>query len=210
MDISRDLRRRHRLRHRGLLRDRRTAHPGRPRRAWRCLFLLCGPGLSAAQGRDTRQVPLVVAYSECLAPNRSHGPPDLPGGSDPDASCAPPAQASSQLTVGTPDSNGRGTNFSAPSASGHAGQSGAADDADVLRPRPQRRPSKERPVGLRRRCEGHPSVRITDKDSAAAPNATVQDLPVVVHLSLQHDDPSATVGLTCTATPRATPSRAAA
>jgi hypothetical protein len=43
---------------------------------------------------------LVPAYNPCAAPNRSHGAPL----SSP--SCAPPDQASSFLTVGTPDANG--------------------------------------------------------------------------------------------------------
>jgi hypothetical protein len=48
----------------------------------------------------TVRVPLVPTYHECTAPNRTHGPPlAFP-------SCDPPAQASSFLTVGTPDANG--------------------------------------------------------------------------------------------------------
>ena len=67
-----------------------------------CL-LLAAP----AQGTHPRpkaatpfKVPLVPAYSACAAPNRTHGPPLA------FASCSPPAQASSYLTVGTPDANG--------------------------------------------------------------------------------------------------------
>jgi dipeptidyl aminopeptidase/acylaminoacyl peptidase len=43
---------------------------------------------------------LVPAYRSCSAPNRAHGSPLAFG------SCAPPAQASSHLTLGTPDANG--------------------------------------------------------------------------------------------------------
>lgn len=50
------------------------------------------------------QVSLVPAYSQCTAPNRTHGPPLAFG------SCNPPAQASPNLTVGTPDANGAGAN----------------------------------------------------------------------------------------------------
>jgi hypothetical protein len=46
-------------------------------------------------------VSLVPAYTPCTAPNRVHGPPLEHG------SCAPPAQRSSELTIGTPDANGR-------------------------------------------------------------------------------------------------------
>jgi hypothetical protein len=44
---------------------------------------------------------LVVAYKPCTAPNRVHGPPLAFD------SCSPPDQASSYLTVGTPDANGQ-------------------------------------------------------------------------------------------------------
>jgi hypothetical protein len=47
-------------------------------------------------------VPLVPAYNQCTNPNRQHGAPLSFG------SCNPPQQASSELTLGTPDSNGQG------------------------------------------------------------------------------------------------------
>jgi hypothetical protein len=50
-------------------------------------------------------VPLVVAYGECTSPNRQHGPPLA------HASCNPPQQSSSQLTVGTFDANGEDPNL---------------------------------------------------------------------------------------------------
>jgi hypothetical protein len=43
---------------------------------------------------------LVPAFKECASPNRTHGSPLA------FASCNPPVQASSYLTVGTPDANG--------------------------------------------------------------------------------------------------------
>jgi hypothetical protein len=46
------------------------------------------------------RVPLVPAYDQCAATNRTHGPPlAFP-------SCNPPVPGSSFLTVGTPDANG--------------------------------------------------------------------------------------------------------
>ena len=46
---------------------------------------------------------LVIAYEQCLAANRQHGPAlAFP-------SCSPPAQQSEWLTIGTGDSNGRAT-----------------------------------------------------------------------------------------------------
>ena len=54
-------------------------------------------------GATPLNVSLVPAYNQCTSPNRFHGPPDLPGGTNPDGSCNPPVQRSSLLTVGTPD-----------------------------------------------------------------------------------------------------------
>jgi hypothetical protein len=45
------------------------------------------------------QVSLVPAYNACTAPNRQHGPPLAFG------SCNPPARASDEATLGTPDAN---------------------------------------------------------------------------------------------------------
>src|SRR5688572_26570847 len=52
------------------------------------------------KGATPLRVSLVPAYNSCTAPNRTHGPPLA------FASCTPPVQASSFLTVGTPDANG--------------------------------------------------------------------------------------------------------
>jgi hypothetical protein len=56
------------------------------------------------RGATPIRVPLVVAYNRCTTGNRSHGAPfSVP-------SCAPPAQSSSFLTVGTQDANGAAAN----------------------------------------------------------------------------------------------------
>jgi Tol biopolymer transport system component len=49
-------------------------------------------------------VSLVPSYVQCLAPNRTHGPPLGFG------SCSPPSQESPHITVGTPDANGVAAN----------------------------------------------------------------------------------------------------
>jgi hypothetical protein len=61
---------------------------------------LAGATHPRPKGATPFQVPLVPAYNPCTAPNRTHGPPLA------SPSCNPPAQASSFLTVGTPDANG--------------------------------------------------------------------------------------------------------
>jgi hypothetical protein len=58
-----------------------------------------GTGYPRPRGASPVSVPLVPAFDPCDAPNRTHGAPLAFG------SCAPPVQASSFLTVGTPDAN---------------------------------------------------------------------------------------------------------
>jgi hypothetical protein len=59
-------------------------------------------GYPRPRGARPLRASLSVAYKACTAPNRTHGAPLAYG------SCNPPQQASSQLTVGTPDANGQG------------------------------------------------------------------------------------------------------
>jgi agmatine/peptidylarginine deiminase len=62
-------------------------------------------GYVRPRGASPFRVPVVPAYGECTAPNRTHGPAlEFP-------SCNPPAQLSDFLTVGTPDANSRTANM---------------------------------------------------------------------------------------------------
>jgi Putative esterase len=65
---------------------------------------LQGCDYARPKGATPLRVPLVVAYKPCSSPNRTHGAPLAFG------SCSPPGQASDQLTVGTPDANGKASN----------------------------------------------------------------------------------------------------
>ena len=56
------------------------------------------------KGASPMYLSLVPNYAACDAPNRTHGPPLA------FASCNPPAQASAQATVGTPDAFGGAAN----------------------------------------------------------------------------------------------------
>jgi hypothetical protein len=61
---------------------------------------IAGASHPRPQGATPLRVPLVPAFGQCGAANRTHGPPlAFP-------SCNPPVPASSFLTVGTPDANG--------------------------------------------------------------------------------------------------------
>jgi glucose/arabinose dehydrogenase len=62
------------------------------------------PNYARPRGATPIFAPLVPAYAPCTSANRTHGAPLAVG------SCAPPAQQSSYLTVGTPDSNGASAN----------------------------------------------------------------------------------------------------
>jgi hypothetical protein len=64
------------------------------------------PGYPRPKGASPLRTSLVPAFSPCTSPNRTHGgPPQLA-----QPSCNPPVQASSFLTIGSPDSNGVGAN----------------------------------------------------------------------------------------------------
>jgi hypothetical protein len=60
-------------------------------------------GYVRPRGATPVQVALVPAFNACRSANSNHGAPLAY------ASCAPPAQASGNLTIGTPDTNGAGS-----------------------------------------------------------------------------------------------------
>jgi hypothetical protein len=62
-------------------------------------------GFPRPRGATPMRVSLVPAFNQCTSGNRTHGAPLA------FASCAPPQQTSSVLTVGTPDANGSPANF---------------------------------------------------------------------------------------------------
>ncbi len=61
-------------------------------------------GYPRPKGAGTLHAPLVPAYNTCTSPNRVHAAPLSYN------SCNPPSRTSTQLTVGTPDANGRAAN----------------------------------------------------------------------------------------------------
>jgi hypothetical protein len=145
------------------------------------------------------KVSLVIAYEQCTAPNRVHGPPALGGGTT-DASCSPPVPASDHLTVGTPDSNGQPPKFIGEAGfRAIVGDPGtAADEADAG--------LRVSLIDVRRSDLGDyagelavsASVRITDKYNGTFPSdsGTVSDIPFpfVAPCTPTTD---ATVGSTC-------------
>jgi hypothetical protein len=140
---------------------------------------------------------LVPAFARCTAPNRTHGAPISFG------SCAPPAQTSSQLTVGTPDANGNGAkSVGAVVVGAKAGNPVTpADEADV------RLQVSVDDVRIRADLDDYagalealPGLRITDRDNT--PNPGGPGPGTVTDLAFGFDVPCTTtadsgVGSTC-------------
>ncbi len=148
------------------------------------------------KGATPLRASLVPAYRQCSASNRNHGAPlAYP-------SCAPPALASSYLTVGTADSNGPDANMlgsvKVDVLPGNA--STAADEADV---RFTVSVSDVRKAGdlsdYTGQLQVNPSLRITDRYNGPGETGTVVDtsFPVTVPCTATS---LASVGGTCAAT----------
>jgi hypothetical protein len=91
--------------------------------AW---YVVPDAGFPRPKGATPFRASLVPAYQQCTTGNRTHGAPLNY------ASCNPPVQASSFLTVGSPDANGAPANATAFALfSAIAGATGPPDDADV-------------------------------------------------------------------------------
>ena len=141
------------------------------------------------------RVSLVPAYSACVAPNRNHGPPLA------HPSCAPPAQSSPELTLGTPDANGEAAN-----SSGRVSfevvpgvTATPEDEADVavslaLTDVRSRTGLADYAGALRVRA----GVRITDRDNGggATEPASVQELEIPVDAACT-TTPDPATGSTC-------------
>jgi hypothetical protein len=166
--------------------------------AW---FVPTSPGYIRAKNASPTTVPLVPAFSACTTPNRIHGPPDWPGnGSNPDGSCNPPVQSSSQLTIGAPDANGLGLNGQGfVKALAIAGNTGTqADEADAR--------FTVSMADVRSRTSGSPdyagqlqldtTIRVTDRDNGPSLFGTVLDTAFRVTVPCATtSDPN--VGATC-------------
>jgi hypothetical protein len=152
-------------------------------------------GYPRPKGATPVRVSLAPAFQACTAPNRTHGPPLAM------QSCAPPSQASQQLTVGTPDANG----MSAKSvgfvnlATTVGDPATSADEADVkitasITDVRARQDLSDYTGELQLRLR----LRITDRLNGSSPidPATVSDLdfPVTIGCGATAD---ATIGSTC-------------
>jgi hypothetical protein len=150
---------------------------------------------------------LVPAYNQCTASNRTHGPPlGFP-------SCNPPVQASSFLTVGTPDSNGAVAN-SLGSVLIKVIPHQCCPDQDVaitgsisdVRCKPGvstcGNANAQDGPDYTGQLQGDATIRITDHNNATAPGggtdpATVIDIPFPVNMDCA-GTADTSIGSTCT------------
>jgi WD40 repeat protein len=152
-------------------------------------------GYPRPRGASPSLISLVPAYAACTAANRTHGAPLAFG------SCAPPSQTSPELTVGTPDANGRGANAagSVTLITANGNPATAADEADVrvdtsltdVRRRSDLSDYTGE-IGLRL------PLRITDRNNTGAGPATVSDTSLQVTVPCVGTG-ATTVGSTCAA-----------
>jgi VCBS repeat protein len=90
------------------------------------VLLAVSPGYPRPRGATPVSASLVPAYASCTSPNRMHGSPLTFG------SCTPPAQASPNVTLGTPDSGGGGAqSIGSVRVLVRVGAEGPPDDSDV-------------------------------------------------------------------------------
>jgi hypothetical protein len=146
--------------------------------AW---FVTPSSGYPRPAGASPTRVSLVPAFNACTSPNRAHGAPDLPGGSNPDGSCSPPVHGSTQLTIGTPEVNGAAPNMNGSvKALALPGDTGTqADEADarfVVSVKDVRRNTTGLP-DYTGQLQLETSIRVTDRDSGPTLTGTLQDTP---------------------------------
>ncbi|HZO59352.1 MAG TPA: hypothetical protein VFB51_06660 [Solirubrobacterales bacterium] len=166
--------------------------------AW---YVPTSPGYVRPKSASSARVSLVPAFNACTTPNRIHGPPDYPGNaSNPDGSCNPPVASSSQLTIGTPDSNGAALNsqgfVKTTAITGNPATQ--ADEADAR--------FNVSLTDVRRTTSGLPdytgqlqldtSIRVVDKNNGPSEVGTMQDTPFRVTIPCAATG-STTVGSTC-------------
>jgi Tol biopolymer transport system component len=150
------------------------------------------------KGATPLRASLVPAYKQCTAPNTSHGSPLAFG------SCKPPTQASSYLTVGTPDANGPAAKavayvlmkaFSCPACAGPGPNADVSLDVSIT---DVRKKSDLSDYGGQLQADA--ALRITDQNNTPNPGGpgagTVLDthFPFTVPCTTTADT---TVGSTC-------------
>jgi hypothetical protein len=151
------------------------------------------PGYARPKGATPTRVSLVPSYQACSSPNRTHGAPL----SHP--SCGPPAQSSSFLTVGSPDTNGQAANSTAVAQfTVVVGNSSTpADEADVKVSATVTDVRNQ--AGLSDytgQLKLSSTIRITDRDNGPTETGTAQEAPLSYTLPCVATS-STSIGSTC-------------
>ena len=173
---------------------------------------LAGASHPRPVGATPMRLSLVPAYTQCTAPNRTHGPPLAFG------SCSPAVPSSSFVTVGTSDANGAAANSSGSIRMDVlVGAPGPPDDTDLLIVPTI---SDVRCKGTTTACgnanaaggpdyvgelQGNAMVRITDHFNATSAGggtdpATVVDIPFPIGMSCANTADTSVGGLCKTPT----------
>jgi hypothetical protein len=152
-------------------------------------------GYPRPRGATPFRVPLVPAFQQCAAPNRTHGAPLAL------SSCSPPVQASANLTFGSPDANGKAANALGfvvlRAVAGNP--STPADEADAVLSVSLTDVRSTAGLGdYTGELQETTTLRITDKASGPGGNqaATVQDIPYPVTVPCAATS-SSLIGSTC-------------
>jgi hypothetical protein len=153
-------------------------------------------GYPRPKGATPTRVALVPAYQQCTSPNRTHGAPLSSG------SCAPPVQASSFLTVGTPDANGTSAANSVASARFDVLAGNAATPADEADVKVAFSASDVRNKSDLADYTGQlklvTDLRLTDRDNGPTELGTVQDLSLSYTVPCTTTSTDSTIGSRCT------------
>jgi len=153
-------------------------------------------GFVRPKGATPTRVALVPAYAQCTSGNRSHGAPLSY------ASCAPPVQASSYLTVGTPDVAGNGA---AANAIGSVtlkvipgNLATPADEANVnVNVNTSDVRNKSGLTDYAGQLKAVLNLRITDRDNGPSELGTSQDIPLPYTVPCTTTPSNTAIGSTC-------------
>jgi hypothetical protein len=156
-------------------------------------------GYPRPKGASPLRASLVPAFQQCTAPNRTHGAPLS------SQSCAPPTQASSFLTVGTPDAPGNGAAANSVASAvftvvpGNTGTT--ADEADVkVKISATDVRNKSGLTDYAGQLKASTSLRDTDRDNGPSELGTTQVFPLTYTVPCTTTPASSTVGSTCSLT----------
>jgi hypothetical protein len=152
-----------------------------------------GAGFARPKGATPTRVSLVPAFQQCTSPNSTHGAPLN------SSSCNPPAKASSVLTVGTPDTNGKAANATGvvkyQAIPGNTGTT--ADEADVQVSVSATDVRKNDLTDYTGQLKLSTSIRVSDRDAGPAEAGTMQDTPLSFTVPCTATGGATDVGATC-------------